>query len=289
MRRSVLSAMAIIALTASVGMAQDVLFGALDETANPTHQDEMLRVSASPPSPEGGLAQPGFPLPQEGCGCGESPCTCGGWIGSAELVLLTTHHDSGGEADDQDAQLGYRLMFGRHNGRGQGLRVRYFDLNEDADFDSNTLDGLDVHALDFEWYSGCQICCGTDVTFSAGIRHLDIGEIYGPDNDDNYLADGWGPVIGLQVNQILCNSISAFALLRESVIELDGTDGGTRVDNMIGLVTEVQVGAQYDYHTCKGTWFVRGAMEGQSITDIGFHGGYVIGLIGGNVSVGLSR
>jgi len=220
--------------------------------------------------------------------CGDRCCSnCKSWIASAELVFLTPHHNEDDAAIRTSNDVGYRLMGGWDNGCGSGARVRWFDFEGDdgPDGTTDTLDVLGLETLDVEWYTSCDIGCGTTAVVSAGVRYLDYLEVFG--TGSTLTLNGWGPVIGAELNRNVCGAFSLFALTRFSIVSVDGNSFGSNVDNQIASVTEIQVGGQLDYETCSGTYFLRGALEGHVLGDFGEGNGYGAGFFGGNVGAGV--
>ena len=283
---SVLAAFA-VALFSSSALAQHFQFAGFQdvETAFENQQAEMAQLKAQLAAFQEAVADPTQAPIASGGDCCVS-CCCPTWVGSADIVFLTGKHTDDDVADRFDTEVGYRIALARDN-CGSGYRVRYFDwdTNEGA---GAGLDALEVTTLDLEWYTECEICCGTSLEISGGVRYLRYVEDFDviATAPGEYLRlEGWGPVVSIEGTHCVNDCIALFGLVRQSVLCAGGNAFAGDVDNQITLYTEVQTGVEYS----RCNWFARAALEGHVVNDIGEADGWGAGLFGGNVSFGFVR
>ena len=294
MRTSHFVAAAMTITLATTAMAQEFQFAGFRdvESAFASQQDEIGQLRAQLAAFQE-QADPVQALDSATCckgGC--DACCCPSVTASADLLLLTAHHNYEDAANRFDTEAGYRLTIGRDNGCGSGFRVRYmdWDAREADDDEGQTIDVIDVQTVDVEFYTGCDICCNTSLEFSAGVRYFDYLEDWDIDDDDSiYQVNGWGPTVSIGATHSINDCYSFFTLLRESVVSVHGNYFGDDIENQSGLLSEVQVGVGYTRCMCSGMMFVRAAIEGQHYSNIAEGAGYGAGLLGGHLSAGITR
>ena len=233
------------------------------------------------------------------CGdsCGGKGGGCGGaWLFSTDLLVFTAKHNDLDAATGMDAKAGYRLTLARDDGCGNGMRVRYMNWDASGELDDDTatiqLGVLDIETVDLEWYTTCDICCGSSLELSAGLRYIDYFESFSQTmtapNQINHTY-GFGPVAGITARRCITDGISLYGLVRESIVAVEGNCFNTDIENQIALISELQFGAEVTSCTAYGTVFGRAALEGQHYSGIGRSESFDAGLFGLSFSVGLSR
>jgi hypothetical protein len=218
---------------------------------------------------------------------------------------------------------------GWENCDGLGVRVTYFDFEDDASQFQRILAGttvlersIDIYAWDIELTQRLDLC-GWDLEISSGVRIAGLESRFGgfdvnPEVDgalslkSDFDSAGLTFAVGFD-RQIGCSGLSAYGNFRGSLLygsaDVHGTliaGGGFLgiphpdfVDANIGeinnetiSVIELKLGLQYDHCTSYGNLFVRAGVEGQLWEQPPVLLGLLddnIGLFGPTVAVGFSR
>lgn len=231
----------------------------------------------------------------DGYGC-EPSCGCydqcgnsrrGGWVGSAEILMLRPQ-DSGYYQSQPQFDSGSRYTLGYTNGRGQTLRARYFEFEANEVGSGDYTLGVDV--LDLECAG--EFCLGSNWTgeIGGGVRWAKIDH-----NSSNELKydDSVGPVIGAELRSCPWFHTSLFLGVRQS-FQFGSPyyqNGSSVSEEDLGSfgITEMQVGLQWNgcwwgYHSYLRTTFE--AQQWQGLADDGYDDQR---LIGGGLSIGITR
>ena len=184
--------------------------------------------------------------------CGD--CCGGNWFFTAEATFFK-FHDSGGveDADADDGEFDWdvapRLTLGYVNCEGAGVRIRYWDFDEDTITTGGGLITVDTYSIDLEAFQVVDLGCSTSLEVSGGVRYNDFYHFIedGVVGVDTITYDGWGGMIGIEARRDLGCGKVVYARLREIIMTGDAFfDGpaGTESDT-IRPVTEIALGVAY--------------------------------------------
>ena len=208
-----------------------------------------------------------------------------GLYGGGQVSFLKLGHSTG-DAGDYTYQASPRGWIGYQLQEGLGARARLFDFHGRSPTASRITD-VDMLTLDFEVTHDFRLGKWEGM-LSAGLRYTEYREEYF-NNPANFLeySNGYGGVVGIELNRSLTDWISLFGLLRESILMDDESAG---VINDLGYhITEIQLGAELRYKVNRGYFFFRGAGEAQHWSGISNAGSDSVTLVGGNLSIGFAH
>ncbi|MGA2063515.1 MAG: hypothetical protein ABSG86_01025 [Thermoguttaceae bacterium] len=222
------------------------------------------------------------------------PCHCPGVVFGAELALLRFHDSLGLANSYNDLEAAPRIWAGWTGAGGLGARVRWFDYEDTSS--TSLVERVRLYTVDMEITDTFQLGAKWSGLLSGGVRYAELNER----NFDflkgiRYVNSGAGPVLGVELYRQVTNSISLFALGRESLIFSDesiGIDAGktvVRPQNTTFAISEIQLGGEWR-KPLQGTayFFARIAAEGQWWG--GAQVGVVdVGLVGVTAAVGIYR
>jgi hypothetical protein len=167
--------------------------------------------------------------------CCEDDCCKAGFIGGGEVLWLKAF-----ESDDDFGNFNYedafRFWVGYQRADGLGVRFRYFDFDQDP----VAGDEFEVTHSDLEIYDTVQIGCHWDLVIGAGIRYMDL---HSDDGDDDEIT-GVGPVVTAELYRHISDRAALYAIGRQSIIVGNGLVNDADAEDLTGMVTEVQLGAQ---------------------------------------------
>jgi len=210
------------------------------------------------------------------CGCNDCWCnTCCGYTFDAELLFLRAQ-DSEADVSGDDYDTASRWTAGYTNNCGREWRVRYFEYATEVDDD----DYLQMEYIDAEYAGRFTLGCNWRGELSGGVRWAQYDE-----EDELQYSDTIGPVLGALIYGPRVWNTDVFASLRNS------WQYGSAFDEDYGTfsVTEVQLGAQYNYCVCGGNGFLRGLFEVQRWEGVYQGDSQDVGLFGFGLATGITR
>lgn len=278
-----------LALAAPLGMravhAQDVQFSSFAEMSSVVaeqnariEQLEAHLASLSRTTTSG--------IVGDGCGCnGGSSCGACGCndccdqsmvYGGLEIVALKVFQSEGNYGNN-DYQPGARIWLGAQRADGLGIRVRYFNYDQEIGGDNVLIENFDIELTD-AWRLG-----NWDGILSGGFRYGEFIDDFG--SVETYAA---GITVGFQANRWVNDRFAIFAAVQESL--LYGNDVGNDVDDVVFSITEIQLGVQANRCLNNGsTMFVRTGVEGQFYAQASDNDSEGLGLFGFFATVGVMR
>jgi hypothetical protein len=247
--------------------------------------------------------------------------------GLQNLPHIPHHGHPEGNPFDLTRPVGYRVWAGAENCCGQGVRVIYWQWEDEANFRDFDFDGdLDPESIDREidiWtidVEGTQSMCYCDTTFigSLGARlanfeynsnHLEVATVNPLQNSFSQDFTGVGITGAIEARRPMIWCLEGFAKLRGSLLFGDSNFGweahnydifddvdidisiAGEVQYQTFMVWETQVGVERHFCTGLGTFFVRGAFEAQlwEVPPVVGVGDMNLGLVGAAFGAGLSR
>jgi hypothetical protein len=288
MKTDFLRAIACVAVVALAGLnsasAQDVQLASTAEMNNIYARLAELesRVAA------GNVATGGGPScgAVSDCGYADGCCDRSGLIIGADVLFLRPY-ESEGNLTGFDYEEAFRFWAGWQAAGGMGVRLRYFDYEDDGDLGST----LDIATFDAEVYDAVQLGCNWDLNIGAGIRYLDFQMV--DDLQTAGLVDeitGVGPVVTAELVRHFRDRAAAYVIVRESIIVGDGYVNGVDTSDITASVSEIQLGLQAhrDWRN-GGLLFARVGWEAQYYHDVGNLPESSVALMGGVFSLGIMR
>jgi hypothetical protein len=216
-----------------------------------------------------------------GCGdccAGCNDCWChpsSGVTFNSELLFLRAH-DSEADDDGDDFATASRNTIGCMDACGREWRLTYFEYATELD----ESDYVQLEYIDATYAGRFTLGCNWRGELSGGLRWAQYDE-----EGDLAYSDTIGPVLGAMVVGPCIWGYETFASVRNS------WQFGTPFQGDAGTfsVTEVQLGAQYDFCLCGGNGFLRGAFEVQKWDGVFESDTHDLGLIGVGFAVGMTR
>jgi hypothetical protein len=217
---------------------------------------------------------------QKSDGKGGSDVWASGVYVMPELLLLRPFNSDGDDDSDTDTKeyrSAMRLTVGYTADSGLGARVRWLD------YDVNAVDDdFQTQTVDTELFSNVELGCRWLATFSGGIRYAEMTETEG----DGSLENGYGVIVGMEVQYLWSDRISLYSIARHSVLFGDDDED----DDLAVSATELQIGAQYNRCLNNGALaFARAGIEGQHWDGWADEDSETFGLFGGVFAVGYQR
>ncbi len=260
-------------------------------------------------------------------GCGDLSCagTCGcpGWVGGAELLFMDPHSSAGnnfGGPGGPYTEWGYRpawrFWLGYQVASGQGIRVRYFEFDQNQDyFDPQQPENAGVTALSLDydaWYIDVEyfdtIHLGGQWTalLHGGIRHAELARTDEMTYDfeyfsfNRYLTSSWGLTGGLELRRPLICKLQMYSNLQGAILfgDSDSYTPQGQIDNHLEngsqAMFELAFGVERTFDLASGAQlFGRVGVEAQYWNDfareVDFAQGESFGLFGYTFAVGLTR
>ncbi len=209
--------------------------------------------------------------------CASECCDRSGFIAGGEVLFLRPY-ESEGDLNDFDYEEGYRFWIGWQASGGLGVRLRYFDYEDEV---AATGDLFDVSAVDLEIYDAVQLGSNWDLNIGGGIRYLDLHTDEAASGFDE--ITGVGPVLSAELVRHISHRAAVYAIARESIIVGDGFDGGVAEPDLTVAVSEIQLGLQGQRDWRGGLLFARLGWEAQFYHDImdGENGAALMGAVFG--------
>ena len=227
-------------------------------------------------------------------------CDSGGWIFGAEATFFkfldsNGVNDFGGFALANRGRFDYevnpRLTLGYAGCDGLGMRVRYWQYDENTLSNNGNVISVDTYTIDFEVFQCIDLGSCTSVEISGGIRYNEFDMFReGVVLDGNDSFQGFGGIVAIEANRQLNCNWSAYGRFRQVILSDDffaNQIGNDSEFDGIRDVTEVALGI--NYHGCRWTlnagyewhlWsnYTRGTSANLDIetSDVGF-AGFVLG------------
>lgn len=247
-------------------------------------------------------------------------CHGSGLTFTTELLLLRLHDTNQSAPSDtlfDSFDAAPRITVGWQSAGGVGLRLRWFDYDTSTSFGiANPLPSLyyaswNLIATDFEATAAFQWGSRWSGVVSGGVRYAECvqraDEVFDDGSSNSAIAgydDSFGPVVGLELQRIVTDRVSLFATARQSMqfgdtrndfLARDAAgallfETNTPRENQTFSISEVQLGAQWQRPIgADALLFVRGAFEGQYWFSSVGNGSSDLGLVGGQLAIGVSR
>ena len=164
------------------------------------------------------------------------------WSVEASLLYMYAEGDgTDSHYEGQDHEVGYRLQLGYQPDADSwtyGLEFTQFEGTTD---DGGGEDGPEFMILDFTVSDDFQ-WNEFDLTYSLGLRYMDLEEPYSGSFDVNY--EGYGPVVGLSATHEFIGPLSLYGEAEASF--LFGDDSEEYVPDET-FTWKIGVGLQYDF------------------------------------------
>lgn len=166
------------------------------------------------------------------------------WNIEASYLYMEADGESGySNYDGQDHNSGYRLGISyQPTPESIGGRFTYTNFEGTQLSGVDNEDGPKLNVFDLEAFKTTQLG-GVDLSYSLGVRFIDLYEPYGGGADVNY--DGFGPVAGIEATYGLSCNFSLYANARVAFIF-----GEDDVNEVGGDAIMYQAGAGVQYDLC---------------------------------------
>lgn len=259
-----------------------------------------------------------------GSDCGDDgwcdACHGSGLTITTELLFLRLHdNNQSGPSDTvfDSFEAAPRITVGWQSGSGVGLRARWFDYDTNTRFDITTpllsvyYASWNMITTDIEATAAFRLGCQWNGIVSGGVRYAECtqrsDEVFDDGSSTSAIAgydDSFGPVLGIELQRIVTDRISLFAVARESIqfgdtrndfVARDNTgavlfETNLPRENQTFSISEIQLGAQWQRPIGQDALlFMRGAFEGQYWFSSVGNGTSDLGLIGGQFAIGIAR
>ena len=143
-----------------------------------------------------------------------------------------------------------RLTLGFQSDGGMGVRTRIWDFSHTANSVGSPVDDVLVDAFvwDIELFERIALNCNTSLEWSAGLRYTDFTEALGVGLGPRLPAstEGWGGVIGLQLNRCLGRG-EIYARARHAMsLVYDGSRPGAGNTQFDMWTNQTEIGLGYE-------------------------------------------
>jgi hypothetical protein len=217
------------------------------------------------------------------CWCGEAldyfapgsdNCGCSTWTFGAELLFLKGFN-SAGAFGDLDYRAGVRFWGAWQRPDGLGVRLRYFDYDNQGAVGLVDTDSLDIEAMD-----SLQLGCNWTLIVAGGVRFTDFVTVGGD-------FHGIGPVVSAELYRTINCNTQLYGITRAAILVDDGANPGGLADSTIS-VSEIQIGIQRTRELQSGALaFGRVGYEAQWYDDVATGGTSSVTLHGFAFSLGV--
>lgn len=187
------------------------------------------------------------------------------------------------EGAEFDFEWTPRLTIGYLGSSGLGVRLRYWEFNQDGKVDEDPEDffAVDTHTIDAELFGIFHPAKNWTIEVAGGLRQSDYQEIQNDEDAGEFRFhsfSGWGGIASAKVSCNLCSGLAPYAQVRGAWLVGDATignneggggEGGGSPDAQLNDTTrgmlELQLGVEYQRELRNGMLLVvKGAGEWQN-------------------------